>query len=49
MVQLGEILIDVSGRKLAKINGLAVEEQGSFYNKVNRKKFKYSNGNVIVG
>ena len=21
----------------------------SFYNKVNRKKFKYSNGNVIVG
>ena len=28
MVQLGEILIDVSGRKLAKINGLAVEERG---------------------
>ncbi|MGI5066778.1 Lon protease family protein [Treponema putidum] len=28
MVQLGEILIDVSGTKLAKINGLAVEERG---------------------
>ena len=28
MVHLGEILIDVSGRKLAKINGLAVEERG---------------------
>jgi len=28
MIQLGEILIDVSGSKIAKINGLAVEERG---------------------
>lgn len=28
MVQLGEILIDVAGKKIAKINGLAVEERG---------------------